>query len=123
MNSEDAEKDTTSEQFNNVQFIEHDGKPAFAVIPYRDYQILTGEYKGTGVTYPSEVAELVLLQDMSLLAAWRKHLKVSQAELAKRMGVTQGTISQMERPDSKPQRATIEKAAKALGITPEQLTD
>lgn len=108
---------------DNVQFIEQDGERVFAVLPYQDYLSLIGETDDSNVYFPEEVANMVLLEEVSLLAAWRKHLKVSQAELAKRMGVTQGTISQMERPDSKPQRATIEKAAKALGITPEQLTE
>lgn len=108
---------------DNVQFIEQDGERVFAVLPYQDYLSLIGETDDSKVYFPEEVANMVLLEEVSLLAAWRKHLKVSQAELAKRMGVTQGTISQMERPDSKPQRATIEKAAKALGITPEQLTE
>lgn len=108
---------------NDVQIIKQGGKAAFAVLPYETYLSLIGETDDSNVYFPEEVANMVLLEEVSLLAAWRKHLKVSQAELAKRMGVTQGTISQMERPDSKPQRATIEKAAKALGITPEQLTD
>lgn len=108
---------------DNVQFIEQDGERVFAVLPYQDYLSLIGETDDSKVYFPEEVANMVLLEEVSLLAAWCKHLKVSQAELAKRMGVTQGTISQMERPDSKPQRATIEKAAKALGITPEQLTE
>lgn len=108
---------------DNVQIIKKDGKAAFAVIPYDTYLELLGEEVEKEVYIPHEVAELVLMEELSLLAAWRKHLGLSQSELANRMGVNQSTVSQMENIDSKPQRRTIEKAAKALGIQPEQLTD
>jgi len=110
---------------DDVQIIKQNGKAAFAVIPYDTYLDLIGEEveMESEVYIPFEVAELVLMEELSLLAAWRKHLGLSQSQLAERMGVTQSTLSQMEKINSKPQRRTLEKAAKALGVQPEQLTD
>ena len=110
---------------HNVQIIHHDGQPAFAVIPYDDYVKLVDQVADTDKnTYlPHEVAELMLTEDMGYITAWRKHLGISQKELAQRMGVSQGAISQIEKSDSKPQRKTLEKAAIAMGISVNQLTD
>lgn len=113
---------------NEVQIIKQDGKAAFAVLTYDEYLNLIGEAnssneKDDDVYIPHDVAEQVLLNEMSLMAAWRKHLKMSQKELAQKVGVIQSTISQMEKLGAKPQRRTIEKVAKAMGILPEQLID
>ncbi len=66
----------------NVQFIEQNGKPAFAVIPYDEYlKFLPSE----DVTIPHEVVGLVVKKGMSLVKAWRTHLGMTQAELAEKL--------------------------------------
>ncbi len=47
----------------------------------------------------------------------------SQAELADKMGITQPGVAQIEKEGAKPQLRTLEKAAQALGVQIEQLTD
>ena len=110
---------------HNVQIIHLDGEPAFAVIPYADYvKWMEQETNADSKTYlPHEVAELMLTEDLGYISAWRKHLGISQKVLAERMGVSQGAVSQMEKSDTKPQRKTLEKAAKAMGLCVEQLID
>ncbi len=71
---------------------------------------------------PNEVVGLVIKNNWNLVRAWRKHLGLSQKALAKKAGITQAAISQMEKGDNL-RSATIEKLADAMGITPEQLMD
>jgi lambda repressor-like predicted transcriptional regulator len=47
--------------------------------------------------------------------------KLTQAELAKEIGVRQSTISMMVNRACRPRRSTVEKIALALGVTPEEL--
>ena len=77
--------------------------------------------RGAAVTFPHEVVGLDIKYD-NLVKAWRKHLGLSQAELAVRAGVTQSALSQMEKAGVRPQRATLDKLAAALALRPEQLS-
>ena len=55
-----------------------------------------------------------------MLQAWRAYLNLTQAELAEHMGITQAGYAQIEAA-KRPRKATLLKAADALGITLEQL--
>ncbi len=106
---------------DNVQIIKQGGHPAFAVLPYNEYLELIGGDDDENVYIPHDVAEMVLTDEVSLITAWRKYLKMSQLELANKMGITQGAVAQMEKVDSKPHKKTIKNVARAMGILPEQL--
>ncbi len=106
---------------DNVQIIKHGGKPAFAVMPYDDFLKLT-EKSETEPTIPHEVVGLVIENRWNLVKAWRKHLGLSQKELAKRAGISQPALSQMERSDNLRDR-TLEKMAVAMGLAVDQLVD
>lgn len=105
----------------DVQIIRQGGKPAFAVIPYEQYIRMLEDDKSTYV--PNEVITLQFVDGLSMIAAWRTYKKMSQQALADKMGVSQPAVAQMEKSDTKPRRTTLEKAAMALGITLEHLTD
>lgn len=65
--------------------------------------------------------DLVVLVPLALSAAlsvrWkRQELGLSQAELAKRIGVTQQQIAKIEDPDENPTLKTVSTVAKALGL-------
>ncbi len=60
------------------------------------------------------------MEGVSMLQAWREYLMLTQAEMALRMGMTQAGYAQIESA-KRPRKATLEKAAAALGITTEQL--
>ena len=106
---------------NNVQVIRQSGKPVFAVIPYDDYLQLTSQ-KGEEPTIPHEVVGMLIEKDWNLVKAWRKHLGMSQTVLAKKAGISQPALSQMERSDNL-RDTTLEKLALAMGLQPEQLVD
>ncbi len=106
---------------DDVQIIRQDGKPVFAVIPYDEFLELTGR-QDRETTIPHEVVGLMVKNDWNLLKAWRKHLNLSQKELAARAGISQPALSQMENSDNLRTR-TVEKLAQALGISPDQLVD
>ena len=113
----------------NAQYIYHDRKIEYVVIPYRDYLSLTKQPAPAGnadeddnVLIPHEVIELRFLKGMSKLAAWRKYLKISQKDMASRAGMTQGALSQIEKSGSN-HRATLEKLAAAMNISVAQLAD
>jgi len=106
----------------DIQIIRQGGKPAFAVVPYDKWLELTGS-EDENIYIPHEVVGYQLKEGLSLIAAWRKHLKITQKELAAKTGITQPAIAQIEKPDSKPQEKTIQKIAAAMGLSVEQVTD
>ena len=69
--------------------------------------------------------ELIVRYDegMNLVKAWRKYLGLTQAEVARRAAISQAALSQMERADSNLRNTTLEKLAKAMGLSVDQLTD
>lgn len=69
---------------------------------------------------PSEVVDLFFDYNYSAAKAWREYLGLTQEEAAANIGVSQAAYSQYESSE-KPQKKTIAKMAKALGITVEQL--
>lgn len=109
--------------FNYVQFISRDGKPEYAVVPYNEYLRLLDTAEGKTALIPHEVVELVIEKEFNLLKAWRKHLGLTQKEVARRADITQSALSQMERMATNNRTATLEKLAKALGIEAGQLVD
>ena len=107
------------------QVIKQDDKPAFAVIPWDVYQELVKNYipDESDVWFPQEVVEANVVRGDSLLKAWREHFGLTQAEVAKRAGMTQPAYAKLEKPDTNPRTATLRKIAKALGISLEHLTE
>ncbi len=104
----------------NIQVIEQDGKPAFAVIPYDEYlKLLSDE----DVTIPHEVVGLVVKKGLNLVKAWRTYLGMTQARVAKKAGISQAALSQMEKSENRLRTATLEKLARSMGLSVEQLKD
>ena len=93
-------------------------------MPYDDYLRLIGVQNKSDrePTIPHEVVGMVIKNGWNLLKAWRKHLGLTQTEVARRAGISQSALSQMERSD-KLRSETLEKLAKALGLNIEQLID
>ena len=59
---------------------------------------------------------------MSRITEFRKAAGMSQGELAKRLGVTQGAVSQWEKGYSNPRLPMLMKMATVLGVTLDSLT-
>lgn len=65
-----------------------------------------------------------------LLAQARRDAGLTQAELARRLGISQPAVAQLERFDSNPRIETLERALRAVGVelvidarSPEQATN
>jgi DNA-binding XRE family transcriptional regulator len=103
-----------------VQFLRSpDGRPAFAVLAYDVYQSLI-QKKAVEPGVPSEVVDAFFDKNISATKAWREHLSLTQAEMSKRLGMTQGAYSQLEAKKAI-RKSSREKIATALGIDPIQL--
>lgn len=95
-----------------------DGKPAFVVVPYAQFLRMSGGFAPG--TVPNAVVGMVFDDGMSAVKAWREYLRLTQAEVATRMGVSQAAYAQMESA-KRPRKATLIKIAAALGLEAEQL--
>ena len=110
----------------NHQILNHNGKPAFAIIPYAEYMKLMERTEGrpdAEVMLPHDVVKMSTLGGMSLIRAWREHLGLTQEEVARRMGITQPAYAKMEGGKTQPRIATCKRLATAMGVEWEQLTE
>ena len=106
------------------QIIEYDGKPAFAVVPYDQFEKLAAQYvpDASDVSFPHEVVKANINGD-SLVKAWREYLGLTQQQLADRLGISQPAMARLEKPDAKLRRSTLKKIATALDLVVEQLEE
>jgi predicted transcriptional regulator len=107
----------------DIQTIMQDGKPAFVVIPYDEYMRLFPKAPRIpeGDAIPHEVVGMTIRKGYTLVRAWREYLGLTQTEVARRMGITQAALSQMESGEKRLRKATLEKLAAAMGIGVDQL--
>lgn len=107
------------------QIIKQNGKPAFAVIPWDEYQAMLNnqtESNESDVWFPNEVVK-ANVRGESLLKAWREYFKLTQEGLAAKAGMKQSALARLERDNAKPRKSTLLKLAEAMNITVEQLID
>jgi len=108
----------------NPQIITSNGEPAFAVIPWNEYQQLTQQYAIDNETWiPHDIVKATLLGDISMIRAWREYFNLTQQELAERSGMSQPALARVEKIDAKPRMATLKKLAVAMDINVAQLSD
>lgn len=93
-----------------------DGTPAFVVMPYDVY---LHRFAGETSLIPDEVVSATV-DGASPMKAWREHLRLTQAQVAKRLKVTQAAYAQLEG-SAHPRRTTLDRVARALRIDVEQL--
>ena len=103
----------------NHQIIEKDGQPLFVLVPYEEYQSMIAQ--DLNITIPHDVVERHILEEVSLIRAWREYKRLSQQDVAKKMGISQSAYSQMEKSDANLRQSTLTRLAAALEIMPEQL--
>ncbi|MBN2232958.1 MAG: helix-turn-helix transcriptional regulator [Deltaproteobacteria bacterium] len=107
----------------NPQIIFENGHPAFAVLPWSEYQALLKQADPADVWLPHEVVQAVALDGATLVKAWRDYRGLTQAELAKQSGMSQPALARLEKGGITPRPATLKKLAAALGVEAEQLTE
>lgn len=104
------------------QVIKDGDRPLFVLVPYEEYLKLTQKKEEEEVTIPHEVVERHVLENKSLIRAWREYKDLTQREVAAKMGVTQAAYSQMEKTGAHLRKTSLEKIAQVLEIRIEQLT-
>lgn len=112
-------------EHTNPQIITQNGKPAFAVIPWDEYQaLLSNQFAPdeSDIWFPNEVVKANIRGD-SLIKAWREYFKLTQAELAVKVGMKQSALARIESSSSTPRKSTLAKLAEALGIGVDQLIE
>ena len=117
-----------------VQFIEKEGKPEWAVIPYKDFlrfQELANIsreveafkkklIKGQEELLPSEYAERLILGE-NAVKVWREYRKLTQAKLAKKIGISIPYLSQIENEERQPSTTVLKKIAESLHVSLDDL--
>ena len=121
----------------NVQIIEKNGKPEWAVIPYNEYikiqeliddiedkkdieKYLKAIESGEEQIIPGEVT-FAILEGIHPIRAWREYKQIKVRELAKQAGITSSYLSQIETGKRNPTIDTLKSIAEALGIDVEIL--
>jgi DNA-binding XRE family transcriptional regulator len=98
--------------------------PVAVVVPYEEYAaafVDAAEQGHREATVPHEVAVRALREQISPVRAWREYLCLTQAEVARRMHISQSAFAQMEMPECSPSTPTIKKIAAAMELSPAQL--
>jgi DNA-binding XRE family transcriptional regulator len=65
---------------------------------------------------PHAVVKKMHLDGLSRIQAWREHLRLTQEEMAGRLGMKQSSYQQIEKKSARPRPATLKKIAAAFGI-------
>lgn len=121
----------------NIQIIERDGNPEYAVVPYAEFERLReaaetlGEIHsydlamqqisgGDDETFPAEFVKR-LLTARHPLSAWRDYRGFTLAALREACGVTAAALSQIEKGKREPSASLLKKLAEALRCDMEDL--
>ncbi|CAN0639284.1 helix-turn-helix domain-containing protein [Burkholderia cepacia] len=94
-----------------------DGAPAFVVIPYADY---LAQRCAARDLIPHELVTRVVFDGSSPARAWREHLGLTRAEVARRIGISRSDYVKQEK-RGKLRKSMRKKVAAALDITIAQL--
>ena len=116
----------------NVQIIEKNGKPEWAVIPFSEYEKLLEAQEdaedikdietnlkaiqeGKELTVPGEVT-FAILAGTNPIRAWREYKRIKMIELAGKVGISSAYLSQIENGKRNPTIETLKSIAKELKI-------
>jgi DNA-binding XRE family transcriptional regulator len=115
---------------SEVQILEADGKPAFAVLPYAEYAALRElaadaadaaalarfakrHARDVEATVPVEVIDRIMA-GQNALRVWREHRGLTAAQLAAAVAITPAHVSKLESGKGEPSVALLRRLSKAL---------
>jgi len=121
----------------NVQIIEKNGKPEWAVLPYEEYQRLVEEAEmlhdiqdydeiklaiasGTEELIPSKVT-YALLDGENPIRVWREHRGLTQQQVAAEAGISKSYLSQLESRQRKGTTNVLAAIARVLNVSLDDL--
>ncbi len=119
----------------NVQIIERDGVPEYAVIPCEEYEEIARlseqmrdiraydtAMADAGGTVPHTVMQRLVNGD-SPLRVWREYRELTQAALARKAGIDKTYLSQIETGRKQGSVAALAQLASALSVDVDDLID
>ena len=123
---------------SQIQIIEKDGKPEYAVVPFKDYQRLLelaedaediaaadaakAELdRGEDEVIPSEIARRLIDGKEHPLKVWREYRGLTQEALAEQVESTKSYISQIEAGKKSGSVALIKRLAASLNVDMDDL--
>ncbi|SMM98066.1 DNA-binding protein [uncultured Candidatus Thioglobus sp.] len=108
------------------QIIEQNGKPAFAILDWNNYQDLlvrAGDKPNDENYTPHEVIASIFLKNYTTIKAWRLYLQMTQQQLADSLGISQARIAKIEKTIHTKVTKPLESIALAMNISAKQLLD
>lgn len=116
----------------SVQIIEKNGKPEWAIIPFKEYlklqealedaedirdieRSLKDIQEGKETTIPGEIT-FAILEGTSPIRAWREYKNIKMNELSKKAGISPAYLSQIENDKRNPTIDTLKAIARELDI-------
>jgi DNA-binding XRE family transcriptional regulator len=116
----------------NVQVIEREGRPEWAILPYEEFlqlleqaemlqdicnydQIIKAVAEGKEETIPAELA-YALIEGENPIKSWREYRHLNQKQLAEAAGISIPFLSQIESGKRKASTKIMVKLAKALQV-------
>jgi predicted transcriptional regulator len=116
----------------SVQIIEKNGKPEWAIIPFKEYQklqealedaedirdierSLKAIQEGKEITIPGDIT-FAILEGTSPIRAWREYKNIKMNELSKKAGISPAYLSQIENNKRNPTIDTLKAIARELDI-------
>ena len=117
----------------NIQLIERDGKPEWAVLPYEEYLVLLEQAemledirdydaakaaleKGEDELIPAEIV-YAILDGESPIKVWREYRGLTQQQLADKVGISKPYLSQIETGKRTGTTDILSVIAKALDVS------
>lgn len=120
----------------SVQIIEKNGRPEYAVVPYKEYQRLVAEAEMLQDVYDYDEAKLAvangeelipsqvtyaLLDGENPLRVWREHRGLAQQRVAEAAGISKPYLSQLESGQRKGTAEVLQAIAKVLNVSLDDL--
>ena len=121
----------------NVQIIEKNGHPEWAIIPYKEFKAiqeaiedaedardieknLKAIHDNNEIVIPSEIT-FAILNGINPIRVWREYKKIKLNALAQKVGISASYLSQIENGKRNPTIDTLKLIASALGIEADML--
>jgi DNA-binding transcriptional regulator YiaG len=98
----------------SVQVITRDGEAEYAVLPWAEYQALL---QAAGRAVPAAPQEPAAAAPLSQLAALREAQGLSQADLARAVGISPHYLSLFESGERQPDGAILRALGRVLGVS------
>ncbi len=121
-----------------VDILKHEGKPAFVIMPYDEYQAMIEKLedledsdairefraalrRGEEELIPAEVVDRLLTDNT--VKVWREYRGMSQKALSEKTGISEAMISQIESGKKQGSLKTNAKIAQALNLTVDDIIE